>query len=180
MDDLDRAIVATLTKRGRATYAEVGGVVGLSAPAVKRRVDRLVSDGVIAGFTAVVDPAALGWGIEALVEVYCQGRIAPSVLREAWEPVRGGPSSHRRGFGRCHSAGARTRRSAPGEHPGAHSAVGRYRTDRLHRGAIPADRSQLSRLVRHRCTRSRRSAAATTRAGRSDRPSWDGVASCRR
>lgn len=87
MDDLDRAIVATLTKRGRATYAEVGGVVGLSAPAVKRRVDRLVSDGVIAGFTAVVDPAALGWGIEALVEVYCQGRIAPSVLREAWEPI---------------------------------------------------------------------------------------------
>lgn len=87
MDDLDRAIVATLTKRGRATYAEVGGVVGLSAPAVKRRVDRLVSDGVIAGFTAVVDPAALGWGIEALVEVYCQGRVAPSVLREAWEPI---------------------------------------------------------------------------------------------
>lgn len=65
----------------------MGGVVGLSAPAVKRRVDRLVSDGVIAGFTAVVDPAALGWGIEALVEVYCQGRIAPSVLREAWEPI---------------------------------------------------------------------------------------------
>ena len=87
MDDLDRGIVAALTRDGRATYAEVGEAVGLSAPAVKRRVDRLVHDGVVVGFAALVDPAAMGWGIEALVEVFCQGRIAPDALRAAWEPI---------------------------------------------------------------------------------------------
>ncbi len=87
VDDIDRAIVGVLSRHGRATYAEVGAAVGLSAPAVKRRVDRLLDDGVVVGFAAVVDPGAMGWGIEALVHVYCQGRIAPSALRDAWEPI---------------------------------------------------------------------------------------------
>lgn len=87
MDELDRQIVTELVRNGRATYAEVGAAVALSAPAVKRRVDRLLAEGVISGFTAAVDPTALGWGIEALVQVYCQGRVAPSALRAAWEPI---------------------------------------------------------------------------------------------
>ena len=37
-DDLDRKIVAALVADARATYAEVGALIGLSAPAVKRRV----------------------------------------------------------------------------------------------------------------------------------------------
>lgn len=87
MDDIDRQIVTELAHSGRATYAQVGGLVGLSAPAVKRRVDRLLADGVLVGFSAIVDPAAMGWGIEAMVAVFCQGRIAPSALREAWDPI---------------------------------------------------------------------------------------------
>jgi DNA-binding Lrp family transcriptional regulator len=87
MDDIDRQIIGELTRDGRATYAEVGTAVGLSAPAVKRRVDRLLEDRVLVGFAAIVDPASMGWGIEALVEVFCQGRIAPSALRGAWEPI---------------------------------------------------------------------------------------------
>jgi DNA-binding Lrp family transcriptional regulator len=87
MDSIDRRIVAVLTRDGRATFAEVGSAVGLSAPAVKRRVDRLLDDGVVVGFAAIVDPSAMGWGIEALVEVFCQGRIAPDALRQAWEPI---------------------------------------------------------------------------------------------
>jgi DNA-binding Lrp family transcriptional regulator len=54
--------------------------VGLSAPAAKRRVDRLRSSGVIRGFTAVVDPVALGWTTEAYVELYCTARTAPSAI----------------------------------------------------------------------------------------------------
>nr|WP_123739917.1 Lrp/AsnC family transcriptional regulator [Salana multivorans] len=87
MDGIDRQILAELQLDGRATYAEVGGVVGLSAPAVKRRVDRLLDDGVLLGFTATVAPGALGWGIEALVLVYCAGAVAPSALAEAWTPI---------------------------------------------------------------------------------------------
>lgn len=87
MDSLDEQLVAALIQDGRATFAQLGSAVGLSAPAAKRRVDRLRDDGVIASFTAVVNLAALGWGIEALVDVYCQGRIAPKDLARAWRPI---------------------------------------------------------------------------------------------
>ena len=61
VDDLDARIVAALLKNGRASYAVIGDEVGLSAPAVKRRVDRLRTAGAIIGFSARVDPAAMGW-----------------------------------------------------------------------------------------------------------------------
>lgn len=77
LDDSDRRIVARLSRDGRASYREVGAEVGLSAPAVKRRVDRLRDAGVIEGFAAVVDPGALGWGTEAFIEVFCVGRTPP-------------------------------------------------------------------------------------------------------
>lgn len=65
----------------RRSYADVGARVGLSAPAVKRRVDRLRADGVLRGFTAVVDPEALGWSVEAFVELFCEGRVPPARIR---------------------------------------------------------------------------------------------------
>ena len=58
-DELDGRIVAVLVGNARATYAEVGAKVGLSAPAVKRRVDRLLASGAITGFAARVDPSAM-------------------------------------------------------------------------------------------------------------------------
>lgn len=87
MDALDERIVERLTGNARATFADIGAEVGLSAPAVKRRVDRMVADGTIAGFTATIDPAALGWGTEAYVQVYCKGTISPESLQRIWEPV---------------------------------------------------------------------------------------------
>lgn len=71
----------------RSSYAEIGKVVGLSAPAVKRRVDRLLETGVLRGFTAVVDPEALGWGTEAFVEVHCRGNVPPARIRARLEPL---------------------------------------------------------------------------------------------
>ena len=82
-DDLDRRIVAALVDDARATYAEVGSVVGLSAPAVKRRVDRLRASGAITGFSAQVDPTALGWTTEAYVELFCRGRTSPGDIAAA-------------------------------------------------------------------------------------------------
>ena len=55
--------------------------------ATKRRVDRLRRDDVIQGFTAKVDQAALGWTIEAFVELYCEGRIPPEKMRELIAPI---------------------------------------------------------------------------------------------
>ena len=77
LDDTDQRIIAALSADARASYADIGLIVSLSAPAVKRRVDRLRSAGVIRGFTAVVDPAAVGWTTEAFVELFCTGRTTP-------------------------------------------------------------------------------------------------------
>ena len=75
LDGIDEQILAELAQHARATFAEIGERVNLSAPAVKRRVDR---------FTTVIDRNAVGWNTEAYVQVYCHGRISPDELRRAW------------------------------------------------------------------------------------------------
>jgi len=58
----------------------VGTAVGLSASAVKRRVDRLQETGVIVGYAAIIDPQAAGDRLEAFVELYCADNVAPGDL----------------------------------------------------------------------------------------------------
>ncbi|MFD0278987.1 Lrp/AsnC family transcriptional regulator [Kitasatospora sp. NPDC127111] len=87
-DELDRRILRALVDNARASFAEIGATIGLSASAVKRRVDRMRRDGVITGFSATVRPAALGWRTEAYVEVYCDSAAPPRRLAEV---VRGYP-----------------------------------------------------------------------------------------
>jgi DNA-binding Lrp family transcriptional regulator len=76
MNEPDRQILALLVEDGRRTYDDIGRRVSLSAPAVKRRVDRLRERGALRGFTAVVDHAALGDRTEALLELF----FAPGTL----------------------------------------------------------------------------------------------------
>jgi DNA-binding Lrp family transcriptional regulator len=83
LDPLDSRIITALIDDARSTYAEIGSIVGLSASAVKRRVDRLLATGVITGFSASVEPAALGWSTEAFVELYCVGRTSPGDIGRA-------------------------------------------------------------------------------------------------
>ena len=84
-DDVDRQIVALLSDNARLPYPAIAERVGLSAPAVKRRIDRLVADGTITAFTVAVDPAALGATTEAFVELFCAGRTNPAQLRDLAE-----------------------------------------------------------------------------------------------
>jgi DNA-binding Lrp family transcriptional regulator len=83
LDRLDEDIIALLVEDARRSYAELGKRVGLSASAVKRRVDRLRADGAITGFTVRLDPSALGWKVEGYVELYCRNSTAPNVIRAA-------------------------------------------------------------------------------------------------
>jgi DNA-binding Lrp family transcriptional regulator len=83
LDDIDERIITALIRDARASYAVIGKEVGLSAPAVKRRVDRLLAAGAITGFSARVDPAALGWTTEAYVELFCGGHTSPEVIAKA-------------------------------------------------------------------------------------------------
>lgn len=81
MDAIDSRIIDQLRQNARAGYGDIGDVVGLSASAVKRRVDKLVADRVIRGFTVQVDPAVEGLAVEAYVELFCRGTVAPEELR---------------------------------------------------------------------------------------------------
>ncbi len=81
MDSLDYGIIDLLRQNARAGYGDIGEVIGLSASAVKRRVDRLVADKVILGFTIQVDPNVDGLATEAYVELFCRGTVAPEDLR---------------------------------------------------------------------------------------------------
>ena len=79
MDAIDRQILALLVEDGRRTYDDVARHVALSAPAVKRRVDKLRAQGALRGFTAVVDHAVLGDQTEALIELF----FAPGTTLDA-------------------------------------------------------------------------------------------------
>src|SRR5690606_24054230 len=69
LDDVDRRIVACLTEDGRMSVNELAARVGVSRATAYARLDRLRSEGVITGFTAVVDPARVGYGLAALILV---------------------------------------------------------------------------------------------------------------
>jgi DNA-binding Lrp family transcriptional regulator len=83
LDEIDRKIIALLCRNARMTLSELGQRVNLSAPAVKRRVDRLEADGAIRGYVAIIDQAALGWETEAFLEVYCERKTTLDALRDA-------------------------------------------------------------------------------------------------
>jgi DNA-binding Lrp family transcriptional regulator len=83
MDQIDRQIVALLREDARRSFQDIGSRVSLSAPAVKRRVDRLETSGVIRGYTATIDPQAYGWGTHAFVELFCEGRMSGAEVRDA-------------------------------------------------------------------------------------------------
>jgi DNA-binding Lrp family transcriptional regulator len=85
LDAIDQEILRALARDARTTFARIGSEISLSAPAVKRRVDRLRERGVIRGFTVRLDPAALGWHTEAFVEIFCQGSTSPATMRTAVE-----------------------------------------------------------------------------------------------
>jgi Lrp/AsnC family leucine-responsive transcriptional regulator len=69
MDEIDSEILRILREDGRRSWRDLGAAVGLSANAATDRVRRLRRDGVITGFSAIVDPAAGGRRLEALVGV---------------------------------------------------------------------------------------------------------------
>jgi DNA-binding Lrp family transcriptional regulator len=70
MDAIDAQILTALREDGRATYDSIAAEVKLSAPAIKRRVDRLKQTGAIQGFTVIVDHHVLGAHTEALIEMF--------------------------------------------------------------------------------------------------------------
>lgn len=69
LDAIDREILFLLRQDGRLTNVDLAKRVGLTPPPCLRRVKRLEEAGVITGYRAVIDPEAVGRGLEVLVDV---------------------------------------------------------------------------------------------------------------
>lgn len=73
LDGTDHEILDLLRRDGRRTVADISGRVSMSPPAVKRRIERLESLGVITGYTALIDHAKLGRPVHAFTELRFAG-----------------------------------------------------------------------------------------------------------
>ena len=69
MDATDTKVVAHLQEHGRESWAALADLLGVTGPAAAERVRRLEEKGIIRGYAALLDPAAVGIGITAFVAV---------------------------------------------------------------------------------------------------------------
>jgi Lrp/AsnC family transcriptional regulator, leucine-responsive regulatory protein len=87
LDATNRRLLAELQGNARMTQAELARRVGLSSPAVAERLQRLELHGVIRGYRTEIDPAAVGFGLSAVIRV----RPAPRQLHKVAELARSAP-----------------------------------------------------------------------------------------
>jgi Lrp/AsnC family leucine-responsive transcriptional regulator len=83
LDEVNLRLLEELERAPRITMARLARRVGMSAPAVTERVQRLEEAGVIAAYRTVVEPAALGKPIAAYVRVRPAAGRLPSVREVA-------------------------------------------------------------------------------------------------
>jgi Lrp/AsnC family leucine-responsive transcriptional regulator len=83
MDDIDRQLVSALLADARTSYAELGRLVGLSAPSAHERVRRLEREGVLRGYAARVAPPAVGLAVTALVGILQREGVEEAELSES-------------------------------------------------------------------------------------------------
>ena len=83
LDEIDRKIIAALQAEGRLPIVDLADRVGLSATPCQRRVKRLEEEGLIVRYAALVSPGAMGFGLQALVEVTLEDHSEKTV--EAFE-----------------------------------------------------------------------------------------------
>jgi Lrp/AsnC family transcriptional regulator, leucine-responsive regulatory protein len=97
--DVDRALLAALARDGRASFTDLAERVGLSVSAVHQRVRRLEQRGVIGGYTAKIDPDAVGLPLTAFVSIT---PIDPAAPDDAPERLQ-----HLEAIEACHSVAGR-------------------------------------------------------------------------
>ncbi|MFB9236587.1 Lrp/AsnC family transcriptional regulator [Plantactinospora siamensis] len=84
LDEVNLRLLAELQTDPRLSMSELGRRVGMSAPAVTERVQRLEAAGVIVGYRLELDPAALGLPVAAVVRI----RPGPGLLTKLADAIR--------------------------------------------------------------------------------------------
>ena len=86
MNTNDLKIIRRLMSNARATWAELGALIGLSAPAAAERVRKLEESGVIKGYAALIDPDSIGCGLAALISLTIENReYRPAIIKKIGE-----------------------------------------------------------------------------------------------
>jgi Lrp/AsnC family leucine-responsive transcriptional regulator len=83
LDAVNRRLLGELQTDGRLSLAELGRRVGLSAPAVGERLQRLQRAGVVRGYRAELDPAAVGFPLGVIIRVRPAAGELPKVAELA-------------------------------------------------------------------------------------------------
>lgn len=77
MDEIDKLILKELDKNARISIKELTDIVYLSAPAVKARIEKLEEQGIILGYSAKINKAALGYLIKAYINLEMDPKLKP-------------------------------------------------------------------------------------------------------
>lgn len=85
LDRLDKSIIERLQRDGRCSYAAIARTVGLSEPAVRQRVRRLLDSGVVQ-VVGVTDPLSLGFARQAMIGIRASGDLRETADRLAGLP----------------------------------------------------------------------------------------------
>lgn len=81
MDDTDRRLVSLLRENSRMPVATLAAILGLSRATVQSRIDRLIADGTIAGFTIKLRPGTEPDAICAIMMIEIEGERSEQVLK---------------------------------------------------------------------------------------------------
>ena len=85
LDPIDKQIIRMLQDDGRISYSEIAEKAGRTEVTLRRRVRRLINEGVIKRFTVVLDPLKIGRSISAIVRVKAQMKRATEIAETVKE-----------------------------------------------------------------------------------------------
>lgn len=81
VDNVNWNILRELQCNARATYAEIGKVVGLTAPAVAQRILKMEDEGIITGYRVGLDLGKIGLGVTAIIQMGQLRCETPTIIK---------------------------------------------------------------------------------------------------
>ena len=79
LDDIDQQIIDMLQDDGRRSFSEIADIVKRTEVTIRRRVRRLINEGIIKRFTVVIDPLKIGRRIQAVLRVKAMMKEASEI-----------------------------------------------------------------------------------------------------
>jgi len=82
VDDVDRKILRLLQEDARKSFNKISERLGIAVGTAYNRVKSLEDNGILKGYTIMLDSAKLGYGLTALILIEAEGRYLPDVEKE--------------------------------------------------------------------------------------------------